>query len=257
MDKRAIVVGATSGIGLEVAKILAEKGWKVGIAGRRIELLQEILCDWKSKHPQSDSGIIAYQQIDITSPDSPALLHSLIEKLGGMDLYFHSSGVGWQNNDLQTDKELMTVQTNCLGFTRMVDEAMNYYKSKSQETKVKSTYQIVCITSIARTKGLGCAPAYSATKRFQSHYLECLAQMVNTKKLPIQITDVRPGFVATDLIANSNYPLQLKAEYVAQQIVKAMEHRKSVITIDWRYRLIVTFWQLIPRPIWIRMKVGK
>lgn len=263
MEKRAIVVGATSGIGLEVAKILAEKGWKVGIAGRRIERLQEIMSDWKTKHPQSDFGIMAYQQIDITTPDSPALLHSLIDRLGGLDLYFHSSGIGWQNNDLQTEKELKTVQTNCLGFTRMVDEVVNYYKAESENLKPSETsdttrtFQLACISSIARTKGLGCAPAYSATKRYQSHYLECLSQMVRMNKLPIHITDIRPGFVATDLIAGSHYPLQLKAEDVARQIVRAIEHRKSVVTIDWRYRLLVTFWQLIPRPIWVRMKVGK
>ena len=118
MAKKAIVMGATSGIGMEVAKLLAAKGWQVGIAGRRIERLQALI---------SQSGITCYQQIDVTSPDAPAQLLELIDKLGGMDLYFHSSGIGWQNNTLDIEKELKTVETNGLGFTRMVDTAFNWF----------------------------------------------------------------------------------------------------------------------------------
>ena len=116
MAKKAIVMGATSGIGMEVAKLLAAKGWQVGIAGRRIERLQALI---------SQGGITCYQQIDVTSPDAPAQLLELINKLGGMDLYFHSSGIGWQNNSLDIEKELKTVETNGLGFTRMVDTAFH------------------------------------------------------------------------------------------------------------------------------------
>ena len=120
MAKKAIVMGATSGIGMEVAKLLAAKGWQVGIAGRRIERLQALI---------SQSGITSYQQIDVTSPNAPAQLLELINKLGGMDLYFHSSGIGWQNNSLDIEKEMKTLETNGLGFTRMVDTAFNWFVS--------------------------------------------------------------------------------------------------------------------------------
>ena len=143
MAKKAIVMGATSGIGMEVAKLLAAKGWQVGIAGRRIERLQALI---------SQGGITCYQQIDVTSPDAPAQLLELIDKLGGMNLYFHSSGIGWQNNTLDIEKELKTVETNGLGFTRMVDTAFNWFATHHQNT---SKARIACITSIAGTKGLG------------------------------------------------------------------------------------------------------
>ena len=77
------------------------------------------------------------------------------------------------------------------------------------------------------------------------------------RHLPIRITDIRPGFVATDLIAGSNYPLQLSAQDVAKDIVQAVEHGKEVVTIDWRYRLLVGAWQLIPRWIWTRLTFAK
>ena len=262
MAKKAIVMGATSGIGMEVAKLLAAKGWQVGIAGRRIERLQALI---------SQSGITCYQQIDVTSPDAPAQLQELIDKLGGMDLYFHSSGIGWQNNTLDIEKELKTVETNGLGFTRMVDTAFNCFAAQSStptnksklsvpESKKKSNhayqnFRIACITSIAGTKGLGAAPAYSATKRFQNHYLECLSQQARMRHLPIAITDIRPGFVKTDLIAGSSYPLQLKPEDVAKHIVSAIENGKEVKVIDWRYDILVFLWRLIPRWLWTRLRI--
>ena len=282
MAKKAIVMGATSGIGMEVASLLAQRGWQVGIAGRRVERLEEVkrntnqIISEKTKVSQkgnisegvkaSRGEIICYQQIDVTSADAPTLLQKLIEKLGGMDLYFHSSGIGWQNNSLDFEKEMKTVETNGLGFVRMVDTAFNWFVQQNQgqepgqgqrQGKDRSceTYRIACITSIAGTKGLGAAPAYSATKRFQNHYLECLTQQAHMRHLPIAITDIRPGFVKTDLIAGSNYPLQLTPQEVAQQIVNAIERGKAVKTIDWKYSILVSLWRMIPRWIWTRLSI--
>ena len=286
MAKKAIVMGATSGIGMEVASLLAQRGWQVGIAGRRVERLEEVkrntnqIISEKTKVSQkgnisegvkaSRGEIICYQQIDVTSADAPTLLQKLIEKLGGMDLYFHSSGIGWQNYSLDFEKEMKTVETNGLGFVRMVNTAFNWFAQQSQEqdkgqelrleqksdkSKGNDTYRIACITSIAGTKGLGAAPAYSATKRFQNHYLECLTQQAHMRHLPIAITDIRPGFVKTDLIAGSNYPLQLTPQEVAQQIVNAIERGKTVKTIDWKYSILVSLWRMIPRWIWTRLTI--
>lgn len=246
MKKRAIVIGATSGIGQEVAKLLAANGYEVGIAGRRTERLIEL--------SKATPGIVAYRQIDVTHNEAPMQLNALINELGGMDLYFHSSGIGWENVSLDPDKELKTVETNAMGFVRMVSAAYNWMAvHNSPNTKAR----IACITSIARTRGLGAAPAYSATKRMQAHYLECLSQQARMRHLNIGITDIRPGFVATDLIAGSHFPLQLKAEDVARTIVRAIEQGREVVTIDWRYRLLVAAWQLIPRWLWVRLTTIK
>lgn len=255
-------MGATSGIGQEVAKLLAANGYEVGIAGRREERLVQMA--------QATPGIVAHRQIDVTKEDAPTELHKLIEELGGMDLYFHSSGIGWENVSLDPDKELKTVETNGVGFVRMVSAAYNWFaEQRADEAKQRAEgdeqrasskerkARIACITSIARTRGLGAAPAYSATKRMQAHYLECLSQQARMRHLNIGITDIRPGFVATDLIAGSHFPLQLKAEDVARTIVHAVERGSEVVTIDWRYRLLVAAWQLIPRWLWVRLTTIK
>jgi short-subunit dehydrogenase len=243
-QRRAIIIGATSGIGLEVAKVLAKKGWLVGIAGRRQELLEQI--------QQENQNIVATEQIDVTQSDAPDHLQTLIENLGGMDLYFHSSGIGYQNVELDMERELATVETNAVGMTRMVGAAFHYFEAHPGQKG-----QIAVISSIAGTKGLGAAPAYSATKRYVNHYLECLTQLCHIRRLShISIYDIRPGFVRTALISGSNYPLQLDAAKVAQQIVKKIEQRRAIITIDWRYRLLVFFWRLIPRWLWVRMRIA-
>lgn len=242
MEKRkAIVVGATSGIGREVAIQLAATGWDVAVAGRRTERLQELV--------DSVDGIVAYEHLDVNADDAPAALERLIEKLGDMDLYFHSSGIGWQNVELDAERELATTMTNGVGFVRMVTAAFNWMAKNGKRG------HIACITSIAGTKGLGAAPAYSATKRFQNHYLGCLMQQSRMRRLGIHFTDIRPGFVATDLIAGSNFPFQLRADRVAVRIVRAIHQRRRVVVVDWRYAILVALWRLIPSWLWVRLPI--
>jgi short-subunit dehydrogenase len=196
---------------------------------------------------RKDLNVVAIQQIDVTREEASQQLLTLVGKMGGdIDLYFHSSGIGYQNPGLDLDKELRTVETNALGFTRMVATMFNYFAERPEQEA-----QIAVISSIAGTKGLGAAPSYSATKRYVNHYLECLTQLCHIRHINhVSIHDIRPGFVRTALISGSNYPLQLNAAKVAQQIVKGVERGYSIITIDWRYRLLVFFWRLIPRWLW-------
>ena len=156
-------MGATSGIGQEVARLLAANGYEVGIAGRREERLVQMA--------QATPGIVTHRQIDVTKEDAPTELYKLIEELGGMDLYFHSSGIGWENVALDADKELKTVETNGVGFVRMVTAAFNWFAENRNGSNAacgdnsktaSNNARIACITSIARTRGLGAAPAYSA-----------------------------------------------------------------------------------------------
>ncbi len=244
-QRRAIIIGATSGIGLAVTKKLTSEGWLVGIAGRRIDKLFEI--------QRKDLNIIATQQIDVTKSNAPELLMTLIGKMGGdIDLYFHSSGIGYQNPSLDIDKELSTVETNALGFTRMVATMFKYFEERPEKRA-----QIAVISSIAGSKGLGAAPAYSASKRYVNHYLECLTQLKHIKGLNnLTISDIRPGFVKTPLLTDGgNYPLQLNVDEVAAEIVKKVLKGQPIITVDWKYRILVCFWRLIPRCIWVRLKV--
>lgn len=241
--KKAIVIGASSGIGMEVAKLLLSDGWSLGVASRRTELLEEL------KHRAPDR--VELQAIDVNSEDAGDLLLSLIAMTGGMDLFFYAPGIGRQNPTLEPETEINTVTTNALGFTRMIGAAYRYMANHGGG-------HIAAITSIAGTKGLGPAPSYSATKAFQSNYLQALEQQANTRKLPIRFTDFRPGFVDTALLGDGrNYPMLMKKEDVAYEIVEALNKNVHVRVIDWRWHIVTAFWRRIPRWIWRRFRLFK
>jgi len=233
--KNAIIVGASSGIGYELAKLLLEKGWQVGAAARRIDRFDEL------KSAFSDQ--LAVAKIDVLSETAGEGLLALIADMGGVDLYLHVAGVGWNNPELDIERELTTVETNATGFVRMVGTAFRYMSTHGGG-------HIAAITSIAGTKGLGPAPAYSSTKALQSTYIQSLEQLALSKKLKVTFTDVQPGFVDTDLLAGDHYPLLMKKEKTAKQALKAILAHKHVAVIDFRYRVLTAFWRRVPRFIW-------
>ena len=241
--KRAIVIGASSGIGREVARLLISEGWTVGVAARREAMLQDL-------------GAAATACIDVTAAEATQRLRQLIDDLGGMNLFLYSSGIGHQNRLLREDIELSTMQTNGLGFTRMIGEAYRYFAARQEQKETKEWAHIAAITSIAGTKGLGPAPAYSATKAMQNVYLQALEQQAHQRGLRIRFTDIRPGFVDTALLKGDfRYPMMLQPKNVAREIVSAINSHDHIRVIDWRYRLLTVFWRRIPRCLWRRFRL--
>lgn len=239
--KRVIIIGASSGMGQEVARLFLARGYRLGVAARR----EERLLTLKSEAPDR----VVTSVIDVTADDAPARLRSLIDELGGMDLFFYASGIGKQNRTLTPDIELNTVNTNGMGFTRMIGEAYRYFAERGEG-------HIAAITSIAGTKGLGPAPSYSATKAMQNVYLQALEQQSNARKLKIHFTDIRPGFVDTDLLKGDfHYPLMLKPDKVARLIVRAIDSKRHIAVIDWKYAIITALWRRLPRCLWRHLKL--
>ena len=239
--KRIVIVGATSGIGLEVARLCIREGWKIGAAGRR----EEALADLKALAPEQ----IVTEALDVTRDDAPEHLARLIAKLGGMDIYLHSSGIGSRNTDLRPDIEIATLRTNGEGFVRMVTAAYGYFRTHGGG-------HLAVISSIAGTRGLGPAPAYSATKRMQNTYIDALAQLSRMEGCNIRFTDIRPGFVATPLLKKEDhYPMLMQVDKVAARIMQALRRKRRRMVIDRRYALFVFFWRLIPQCIWERLKI--
>lgn len=235
---KVIIVGATSGLGYGLAKMYLEAGAQIGVAGRRVERLDAL----KAISPER----VTIARIDVSEANSEAALTQLIEKVGGMDVYINAAGYGSNNEDLEMDIELASFQVNALGFVRMVGTAYNYFKSVGGG-------HIAIISSIAGTKGLGPAAAYSSTKKMQSTYIQALTQISRTKRLNISFTDIKPGFVDTDFINASKYFMVMQPEPVVKTMYKAINKKKRVVIIDWKFRILVGIWNLIPRFLWERL----
>ncbi len=241
--KKVVIMGATSGIGLNVAERLASDGMRVAIAGRKVEVMREL----QQKYP----GRIVYSRIDVTQDDAPERLRDLIRRLGGMDVYFHVAGIGYGNDELEIDKEVATMQTNVVGFTRMVDVAFRYFRDERA-----GFGQIAAITSVAGTNGIGHLAAYSASKKFQQTYLRALNQLSTIQNLHIRFTDIRPGWIRTPLLEDDrNYPMIMQLPYVVPRIVRALRRRARVAVVDWRWNLLVGLWRLVPNALWVRLPI--
>lgn len=240
--KKVVIIGASSGIGRDVAEALASRGVKVGIAARSEEELKSL----KNKYPK----FVEYETLDVSAPDAPIRIHRLIGKLGGMDIYFHAAGVFDENLYLDPEREMRSVGINAGGFAAGLSTAYRYFRNSRRKG------QIVAITSVAGTKGIGRMAAYSASKSFAQEYMVALEQLAHAEEADITFTDIRPGWVKTPLIDSSrHYMMEMSQEYVLPQILKAIVRKKRVAVIDWRWNLVVGAWRLLPDCIWTRMKI--
>ncbi len=235
--KKIIIIGATSGIGREIAERYAREGCLVGITGRRTALLEEI----RTKYPAN----IFTQEMDICQDAASENLQLLIEKTGGMDMLFINSGYGKSAEVLDSAIEVQTTQTNVVGFTRLMVFGYQYFAAKKAG-------HIIVTSSVASVRGLRQAPAYSASKRYMRHYVDCLAQRAHKEKANITFTTLMPGFIDTDFIAGGNYPFSISLNKACDDIFRAIEAKKRAVYLPYRWNFMVFAWKLIPKWIWER-----
>lgn len=248
--KTAIIIGATSGIGRQLAISLLEDGWRVGIAGRREYKLME-MKDFYGE------DVVVIEQLDITQDTATSRLDTLLDKTGCPDLFLHVAGIGGDESSLDEERELEIVRTHCEGMVRVVTHFMGYVKNSSAYTPGNKAC-IGVITSVAGTRGMGVSPAYSASPKMQSTYIAALSQYARIHKIPVTFSDIRPGFVATDILLPGTPQLfVMPVNVAATHILKGLERRKWVIVFDWRYRVIAFIWEIIPRGLWERITFVK
>ena len=237
--KRIIIVGATSGIGRKMAEIYAKAGNLVGITGRRKELLEEI----KFQFP----GKIEIESFDVTGSDNISSLNHLIQKIGGLDLLIYSSGIGEPAKELNWPLDKTTVDTNVNGFVEIANWGFNYFIKQGSG-------QLVVISSVAANRGNSWAPAYSASKAFQSNYFEALAIKVYRMKKNIAITCIEPGFVDTAMAKGNKRFWLVPTEKAATQIINAIDKKKRKVYVSRRWWLIAKLMKLFP--FWIYKRIG-
>jgi short-subunit dehydrogenase len=237
--KKAIVIGATSGIGKSLSEILIQNGYAVGVTGRRMEILKSL------KEKNNDK--ICYCQMDVQDVSTiETICNNLVHQLGGLNLLIISAGIGDENKSLDFTIENNVIKTNIQGFTCVADWGMNYFKKKGHG-------HLVNISSIAGLMGNGEAPSYNATKAFQMNYLEGLRLNADKSGTNIYVTDVRPGYVKTDMAKGEGMFWVAPVEKAAQQIFTAIKRKKKIVYITKRWRIIGFLLKIIPYSILRRL----
>lgn len=238
--KKMIIVGASSGIGLAMARVYATRGFQLGLAARNIEPLKQLY----DQFPQC----ITYASIDINREDAAEELLALVDKLGGMDTYIHVAGIGYDNPSLDPQREASMITTNAASFARMLMTAYRYFSGNGK------VGHIVAVTSVAGTRGIGSMAAYSASKKCAQTYMVALEQLAKSQHCNIRFTDLRPGWITTPLLhSDRTYPMEMSLNYATRRLVKAVDRGRRVAFIDWKWRLVAMAWRLIPTWLWIRL----
>lgn len=237
--KKAIIVGASSGIGKALARVLAAEGYSLGLAARRIPLLLEL--------QQEIGSHVAIKPIDVSNPsEAISRFSELVQELGGVDLVVISAGTGFINPELDWQKEQETIAVNVTGFAAIANATMQHFLNAG-------TGHLVNFSSIAALRGSGDAPAYNASKAFETNYLEGLRQKVARQRLPITITDIQPGFVDTAMAKGEGLFWVASPEKAARQIFQTIKARRKHAYVTRRWRLIAWLLKLIPDFLYHRL----
>ncbi len=233
--KKAIIIGATSGIGMETAKTLAANGYMVGMAGRREERLVEL-----QKTIQVKSYIM---KIDVTDTGSAIQrFNELVREMGGVDVVVICSGIVRPNYELDWEKESETVNTNVLGFMAIANAAARLFLQQKHG-------HIVGISSLSSLVYSDRTNAYCASKAFVSNYLRGLRILMDRAEGTYCVTEVLAGWVLTEMTQNADMSKvfwQTTASKAGNQIFDAIEGRKRKIYISKRWRLIAWCINILP-----------
>ncbi|MFY8003381.1 MAG: SDR family NAD(P)-dependent oxidoreductase [Chitinophagaceae bacterium] len=237
--KHAIVIGASTGIGKNLALKLAKEGYKVVITARDIAKLKVIEA--------SDANTFLAVCMDVTLLNITIdKLNSLVDLFSYIDLIVYCAGIGEENIKLLFENELSTIQTNIIGFTNVATWAINQFQQQQFG-------HFVCISSIAGIRGSKLAPAYNASKAYQINYLEGLKQKVAQLPYNIYVTDIRPGLVDTQMAKGKGLFWVMPLNKAVNQIYWAINAKKQVKYITKRWHLIAGLLKILPRTIYNKM----
>ena len=215
---RAIIVGASSGIGAELARLLAAEGCDVALVGRRRPELEALAAEI-SKGGRSKAHVAEH---DVTLyDDAPLVFERLVEQLGGLDLIVYSSGIIHVPEEGVWDaaKERRVLEVNVLGAVAWTTPAAAMFEAKRAGT-------IVGISSIAGERGRRTMPAYTTSKAAMSTWMEALRNRIS--RYGVNVVTIKPGIVDTAQSAHlPKRPMLIPARKAAEQILAAAKRGDS------------------------------
>ncbi len=202
----AIVIGASSGIGAELVRQLAQQGTRVAAVARRIDRLSALSTEFPN--------LVIPIQHDVTAFDEiPGLFQKLTGQLGGLDIMIYNAGVmpevGFTEFDFTKDKYMVDV--NLLGGIAWLNQAAIRFQGTKSGI-------ILGVSSVAGDRGRAGQPVYNATKAAFTTYLEALRNRLS--RYGVKVVTVKPGPVETEMTVHLKMKNMMSPQTAAQIILE-------------------------------------
>ena len=234
-----VIIGATSGIGKALFEKYARGDNRIGIVGRRANLLDELCQKYPSKTITAKADITNLEEIE-------QAINALHKELEYIDLAIVCSGIGDINATLEYNVERLTIDTNITGWTFVIDRLYNIFVQQGHG-------HLVAITSAGGLRGEPIAPAYSASKAYQINYMEALRKKAYKSGSQIYVTDIRPGLVNTAMAKGEELFWVMPVEKVANQIITAIHKNKYKAYVTKRWHILAIINKNLPFALYKRM----
>jgi short-subunit dehydrogenase len=238
MWETALITGGSTGIGADLARVLAQRNVRVAIAARRKEPLLALAGELGPR-----TVVI---EADLADPyRAKAVVEEAHAALGHLDLVIANAGTGYNRAapKLEVEHILDVLRLNVLGACATVTAAIPFMVARGRG-------HLAGISSLAGYRGLPTSAAYSASKAALSVFLESLR--VDLRRSGVVVTDVRPGFVATPLTKKNKFPMPFLMESgeAAERIVRALERRRPVYAFPWPTAALMRLVQMLPNALY-------
>ncbi len=234
-----VIIGATSGIGKALFEKYARGDNRIGIVGRRANLLDELCQKYPSKTITAKADITNLEEIE-------QAINALHKELEYIDLAIVCSGTGDINATLEYNVERLTIDTNITGWTFVIDRLYYIFVQQGHG-------HLVAITSAGGLRGEPMAPAYSASKAYQINYMEALRKKAYKSGSQIYVTDIRPGLVNTAMAKGEGLFWVMPVEKVANQIIIAIHKNKYKAYVTKRWHILAIINKNLPFALYKRM----
>jgi short-subunit dehydrogenase len=245
---RAIVIGASSGVGAALTRRLALSGYLVAAVARRQDMLEELCNSINAGLPAGDNQVVWPYAHDVTNfEEVPELFQEIVRNLGGLDLIVYAAAVqdAVGTQEFNFDKDQAMINTNLLGAIAWLNQAaIRFERARSG--------QIVGVSSIAGERGRVAAPAYNTSKAGLNTYLEALRNRLSLRG--VTVTTIKPGFVETRLLENASKTFWvISPEEAAKQIHTAISRRQQTVFVPKRWLMVSLIIRHIPSFIFRRL----
>jgi short-subunit dehydrogenase len=241
--KRAIVVGASSGIGAALSEALAGRGYAVALVARREELLTELAAKI-NRIAGRDLATVYTNDVTDYGTVQP-LFDKIVAECGGVDMVVYASGIMPKigPSEYSIAKDSAIIEVNVIGAMAWLNAAADRFEKQKSGT-------IIGISSVAADRGRRPTPAYNASKAAFDTYLEALRNRLT--RYGVHVLTIKPGFVQTDMLTGLKlppFPKAISAQEAASQILDALDQGAQLRYVPGLWRWVGLVLKHLPSPI--------